>query len=186
MPVTQVSGAQIKDTDITALDIANGAVTLAKMANLPANTIIGNNTGSPSVPLALTVAQAQTLLGIGAGGGDISGTGVVGRVAEFVTTTKTIQAAKIIGPAANIITITNAAAATLALILWLPELLPLHRLVLTTLPFQPPAPPRYSESIKPGLRVKPGIFLTSPMLLVLFTRCFRLPSLRRIQTLQLR
>jgi hypothetical protein len=48
-------------------------------------------------------------------GGDISGTGVVGRVAEFVTDTKTLQAAKIIGPAVNILTLTNAAAATLAL-----------------------------------------------------------------------
>lgn len=47
-------------------------------------------------------------------GGDISGTGVVGQVAEFVTNTKTLQAAKIIGPAANILTITNAAASTLA------------------------------------------------------------------------
>jgi hypothetical protein len=40
---------------------------------------------------------------------------VIGQVAEFVTNTKTIQAAKIIGPAANIITITNAAASTLSL-----------------------------------------------------------------------
>lgn len=49
------------------------------------------------------------------GGGDISGTGVVGQVAEFVTNTKTIQAAKIIGPVTNILTITNSAASTLAL-----------------------------------------------------------------------
>ena len=49
------------------------------------------------------------------GAGDISGTGVVGQVAEFVTNTKTIQAAKIIGPATNILTLTNAAASTLAL-----------------------------------------------------------------------
>jgi hypothetical protein len=41
----------------------------------------------------------------------IAGVGVVGRVAEFVTNTKTIQAAKIIGPAANIITILNPGAA---------------------------------------------------------------------------
>jgi len=49
------------------------------------------------------------------GGGDISGTGIVGQVAEFVTDTKTLQAAKIIGPASNILTITNSAASTLAL-----------------------------------------------------------------------
>lgn len=46
---------------------------------------------------------------------DISGAGVVGQVAEFVTNTKTLQAAKLIGPAANILIITNAAASTLAL-----------------------------------------------------------------------
>jgi hypothetical protein len=52
----------------------------------------------------------------GSGGyGDIIGTGVVGQLAEFVTDTKHIQAAKIIGPTTNILTITNAAAATLAL-----------------------------------------------------------------------
>ena len=50
-----------------------------------------------------------------AGGGDISGTGVAGQVAEFVTNTKTIQAAKLIGPAVNIITLTATAASTLAL-----------------------------------------------------------------------
>ena len=49
------------------------------------------------------------------GGGDISGTGVVGQVAEFVTNTKTLQAANLIAPTANILTLTNAAASTLAL-----------------------------------------------------------------------
>jgi len=45
----------------------------------------------------------------------IAGTGVVGQVAEFVTDTKTLQAAKIIGPPTHIITITTTAAATLGL-----------------------------------------------------------------------
>ena len=45
-----------------ALTVASGAITLAKMANLAANSIIGNNTGSPATPIALTVAQVQTLV----------------------------------------------------------------------------------------------------------------------------
>ena len=48
-----------------------GAVTLAKMANLAANSIIGNNTGAPATPVALTTAQTKTLLAIAQA--DVSG-----------------------------------------------------------------------------------------------------------------
>ena len=47
-----------------AATIAAGAVTLAKMANLAANALIGNNTGSPATPLALSASQVKTLLAI--------------------------------------------------------------------------------------------------------------------------
>lgn len=47
-----------------ALTIAAAAVSLAKMATLAANSILGNNTGSPATPIALTAAQVKALLAI--------------------------------------------------------------------------------------------------------------------------
>lgn len=54
-------------TGSTTLTIANKAVTLAKMADLAANTIIGNNTASAGVPLALTPAQVRSMLNVASG-----------------------------------------------------------------------------------------------------------------------
>jgi hypothetical protein len=48
----------------SVLSVVAGHITLARMANLPANTFIGNNTGGSAVPLALTVAQVKTALAI--------------------------------------------------------------------------------------------------------------------------
>jgi hypothetical protein len=45
-----------------AATIGSGSVTLAKMANLAANSIIGNNTASSTTPVALTASQVKSLL----------------------------------------------------------------------------------------------------------------------------
>jgi hypothetical protein len=76
----------IADNAILTAKIVNNAVTLEKMAELSANTIIGNNTGSSATPKALTVNEVISMLGVTAGTitltGDVTGTGT----GSFATT----------------------------------------------------------------------------------------------------
>jgi hypothetical protein len=59
------TGGDVNTTDGSAvLSIGAGKVTLAMQANLAANSIIGNNTGSAATPIALTAAQVKTLLSL--------------------------------------------------------------------------------------------------------------------------
>jgi hypothetical protein len=68
----------------TALTIENGAVSLAKMADLAANSLIGNNTGSAAAPAALSAADVRTLLNVADGA--TANTGTVTSVAASVPT----------------------------------------------------------------------------------------------------
>jgi hypothetical protein len=86
LTATNLSGTNTGDQTITlagdlsgsgtgsiTATITAGAVTLSKMANLAANSILGNNTGSPATPVALTPAQVKSLLAIA--NTDVSGLG---------------------------------------------------------------------------------------------------------------
>ncbi len=63
LTITQLTGALTGDVIYTGLAgvIANSAVTLAKQANFAASSLMGNPTGSPAAPSAITLAANSGL-----------------------------------------------------------------------------------------------------------------------------
>ena len=66
-------GSTLGGTPVGSLaSIADDSVTFAKIEEIPANTILGNNTGGSSDILELTTAQTRTLLNVADGANNYS------------------------------------------------------------------------------------------------------------------
>ena len=101
------SGDATINTTTGAVTISNAAVTLPKLANLAANSILGNNTASAATPIALTTTQVKSLLVIAAS--DVSGLGVLATAASVNLSTQATGILQAAQEPAHIGDVTNAA-----------------------------------------------------------------------------
>lgn len=63
MGKTVIRGEQVKDSDLTVADLADGAVTLAKHANMASGMLIGRSTAGSGVPEEISIGSGLSLSG---------------------------------------------------------------------------------------------------------------------------
>ena len=110
-----MSGDAMLNTSTGALTISNAAVGLPKLANLNANTMLGNNTGVAATPMALTAAQVKALLSIAAS--DIAGLGALATASVVnlgTQATGTLQPAQAPAHTGDVTTLAGSLATTIA------------------------------------------------------------------------
>lgn len=101
MAPTQIKGTQVSDGSLGTVDIFDGAITLAKLSSLAANSVMGNNTASPATPIAMTAAQVRTLINVADGA-----TANVGTVTGVSVTTANGVSGTVTGAPTPAITLT--------------------------------------------------------------------------------
>lgn len=108
-----VAGSPIVGAGTITLDVNNDAVTNAKLANMAANTIKGNNTGAPADPADLTTAQVKTLLAISAS--DVSGLAAIATSGSATDLSAgTVPAARMPALTGDVTTVAGTVATTIA------------------------------------------------------------------------
>ncbi len=64
LTLSNAGAATIANNAVTTVKVLNANITLAKIANIAANSFLGNNTGSPATPIELTATQATAALNV--------------------------------------------------------------------------------------------------------------------------